>query len=162
MLWHLWIGRARHLGLCLNNHDIEDVNVCGFLAHGDYALDTDASFLAVVGHRLISTRGHCERVALKLRDSSSVGISAAPSPRSSGFSLFGRVRQGTVIEEVVSWQRLQSHATTVVFFPTVCVMWTGHGRLPASDVEAHVSFVILTQSRTRKHRFAHGACCGFS
>ena len=44
MLWHLWICRARHLGLFLNNHDIEDFNVCGFLTHEDYALDADARF----------------------------------------------------------------------------------------------------------------------
>ena len=35
-------------------------------------------FLEVVGHRLISARARCERVALELRDSGSVGISAAP------------------------------------------------------------------------------------
>ena len=48
----MWIGRARHPGPCSNNLHVEVFNSGGFLTHGDYALETDADFLAVVDHRL--------------------------------------------------------------------------------------------------------------
>ena len=56
ILWYLWIGRARHPGPPSNNLDVEVFNVGGFLTHGDYVLDTDADFVAVVEHR----SGSCE------------------------------------------------------------------------------------------------------
>ena len=56
MLWHLWIGRARHPGPGPNDLDIEIFNVGRFLTHGDYALETDTGFLAVIEHRLIPAR----------------------------------------------------------------------------------------------------------
>ena len=48
ILWYLWIGRARHPGLPSNNLDVEVFNVGGFLTRGDYVLDTNADFVAVV------------------------------------------------------------------------------------------------------------------
>ena len=33
--------------------DVEIFNVGGFLTHGDFVLDTDADFVAVVEHRLV-------------------------------------------------------------------------------------------------------------
>ena len=60
ILWYLWIGRARHPGPPSNNLDVEVFNVGGFHTHGDYALDTDADFLAVVEHRLVPARARSE------------------------------------------------------------------------------------------------------
>ena len=65
MLWHLWIGRARHPGPSLTNLFIEVFNMGGFLTHGDYALDTDASFLALVEHRLVPARARSEGARLR-------------------------------------------------------------------------------------------------
>ena len=55
-LRHLRIGRARHPGPPSNNLDVEVFNVGGFLTHGDYVLNTDADFIAVVEHRLVPAR----------------------------------------------------------------------------------------------------------
>ena len=60
ILWYLWIGRARHPGPPSNNLDVEVFNVGGFLAHGDYVLDTDADFVAVVEHLLVPARARSE------------------------------------------------------------------------------------------------------
>ena len=54
VLWHLWIGRARHLGPGSVPFLIEVLNVGGWLTHCDFALDVGVDFLAVVEHRLIS------------------------------------------------------------------------------------------------------------
>ena len=66
MLWYLWIGRARHPGPPSNNLDVEVLNVGGFLTHGDYVLDADADFVAVVEHRLVSARARSEGKRLLL------------------------------------------------------------------------------------------------
>ena len=63
-LRYLWIGRARHPGPPSNNLDVEVFNVGGFLTHGDYVLDTDADFLAVVEHRLVPARARSEGTRL--------------------------------------------------------------------------------------------------
>ena len=60
ILWYLWIGRARLPGPPSNNLDVEVFNVGGFLTHGDYVLDTDADFVAVVEHRLVPARARSE------------------------------------------------------------------------------------------------------
>ena len=60
MLWHLWIGQARRPGSVLINLDIEVFNVGGFLTHADYGMGTDASFSALVEHRLIPARARSE------------------------------------------------------------------------------------------------------
>ena len=60
ILRYLWIGRARHPGPSSNNLDVEVFNVGGFLTHGDYVLDTDADFVAVVEHRLVPARARSE------------------------------------------------------------------------------------------------------
>ena len=43
-----------------NNLDVEVFGVGGFLTHGDYALDTDADFFAVVEHRLVLASARSE------------------------------------------------------------------------------------------------------
>ena len=40
--------------------DVEVFNVCGFLTHGEYVLDTDADFVAAVEHRLVPARAGSE------------------------------------------------------------------------------------------------------
>ena len=60
ILWYLWIGRARHPGPPSKNLDVVVFNVCGFLTHGDYVLDTDADFVAVIEHRLVPARARSE------------------------------------------------------------------------------------------------------
>ena len=47
LVWHLWIGRARHPG--------------GWLTNCDFAMESGVDFLAVVEHRLVLARG-TERV----------------------------------------------------------------------------------------------------
>ena len=67
ILWHLWIGRARHPGPApLPRHvGVEVLNVGGWLAHWDFALEVDVDFLAVVEHRLIPARARSEWGGLK-------------------------------------------------------------------------------------------------
>ena len=60
ILRYLWIGRARHPRPPSNNLDVEVFNVGGFLTHGDYVLNTDADFIAVVEHRLVPARARSE------------------------------------------------------------------------------------------------------
>ena len=60
ILRYLWIGRARHPWPPSNNLDVEVFTVGGFLTHGDYVLNTDADFIAVVEHRLVPARAGSE------------------------------------------------------------------------------------------------------
>ena len=50
----------RHPGPPSNNLDVEVFNDGGFLSHGDYVLNTDADFIAVVEHRLVPARARSE------------------------------------------------------------------------------------------------------
>ena len=67
LLWHLWIGRARHPGPTpLPQHvGVEVFNVGGWLTHGDLALEVGVDFLAVVEHRLIPARVRSEWARLR-------------------------------------------------------------------------------------------------
>ena len=60
ILWHLWIGRARHPGPApLPSYvGVEVLNVGGWLTHGDF-------ILAIVEHRLIPARVRSEWARLK-------------------------------------------------------------------------------------------------
>ena len=60
VLWHLWIGRARHPGPGSVPFHIEVLNVGGWLTHGDFSLGAEVGFLAVVEHRLIPARVRSE------------------------------------------------------------------------------------------------------
>ena len=57
ILWHLWIGRAKHPGPpSLPRHvGIEFLNFGSWLTHGDLALEVGVDFLAAE-HRLILAR----------------------------------------------------------------------------------------------------------
>ena len=69
ILWHLWIGRARHPGPApLARHvSVEVLNVGGRLTHGHLPLEVDVDFLAVVEHRLIPARVRVSGLVLKGR-----------------------------------------------------------------------------------------------
>ena len=58
ILWHLWIGRARHPGppSLLRHVGVEFLNVGGWLTRGDLALEVGVDFLAVAEPRLIPAR----------------------------------------------------------------------------------------------------------
>ena len=62
VLWHLWIGRARHPGPPPPDQffGLEVINVGGWLTRGDLALEARVDFLAVVEHRLIPARVRSE------------------------------------------------------------------------------------------------------
>ena len=91
MLWHLWIGRARHPGPSLNDLDIEVFNIGGFLTHGDYALEPDAGFLAVVEHRLIPSRVSNEWARLR-----KAGIWSVRSPANQDSGHVGHAGVGLI------------------------------------------------------------------
>ena len=65
MLWHLWIGGARHPGRSSRQLAIEVFNVGRWLTHGDLALEAQVAFLAVVEHRLIPARVRSEWARLR-------------------------------------------------------------------------------------------------
>ena len=58
LVWHLWLGRARHPGP--GSVGIEVFNVGGWLTNGDFAVETSTVFLRVTEHRLVSARGRTE------------------------------------------------------------------------------------------------------
>ena len=90
LVWHLWIGRARHPGP-VPGVGVEVFNISGWLTNGDYALETGVDFLAVVEHRLVPARarGECRR----LRDK---GISSIWAHASQEFSPVGNAGVGVV------------------------------------------------------------------
>ena len=56
VLWHLWIGRARHPGLSTCHLAIEVFNIGEWLTRGDLVPEAQVDFVAVVEHRLIPAR----------------------------------------------------------------------------------------------------------
>ena len=74
LVWHLWIGRARHPGPSSSNplFSIEVFNVGGWLTHCDFALEAAVDFLAVVEHRLIPARVRNEYNRLRWKGLASV------------------------------------------------------------------------------------------
>ena len=63
VLWHLSIGSARHPFSA--PFLVEVLNVGRWLTHGDFALDAEVDFLAVVEHRLIPARVRSEWARLR-------------------------------------------------------------------------------------------------
>ena len=93
ILWHLWIGRARHPGppsqprhLCLEFHNVGD-----WLTHGDPALGAGVDFLAVAEHRLIPARVRSEWSRLKVK-----GLPSIWAPASQVSSHVGNAGAGVV------------------------------------------------------------------
>ena len=70
VIWHLWIGRARHPGPPPPDQffGLEVFNV----GYGDFALDARVDFLAVVEHRLIPARVRSEWDRLRRKGLASV------------------------------------------------------------------------------------------
>ena len=70
IIWHLWIGRAKHPGPALPLSQVGGLEVFNVgegaeVAHGHLALDAQVDFLAVVEHRLIPARVRSEWARLK-------------------------------------------------------------------------------------------------
>ena len=74
ILWHLWIGRARHPGPASNSQHVglEVFNVGEWLTRGDLALEAQVDFLAVVEHRLLLARVRNEWARLKRKGLASI------------------------------------------------------------------------------------------
>ena len=77
VLWHFWIGRARHPGPGSLPFQVEVLNVGGWLTHCDFALDVAVDFLAVVEHRLIPARVRSEWARLRCRKIASIWAPAS-------------------------------------------------------------------------------------
>ena len=67
LVWHFWIGTARHPGPKSGSIGIEVFNVGGWLTHGDLALETEVDFLAVVEHRLVPARVRSEWSKVRMK-----------------------------------------------------------------------------------------------
>ena len=89
LLWHLWLGRARHPGP--GSVGIEVLNVGGWLTNGDFSVDTGSDFLCVTEHRLVSARARSEW--RRLRDRS---IPSFWSPASQESSVVGNAGVGVL------------------------------------------------------------------
>ena len=76
VLWHLWIGRARHPGPPPPDQSVglEVFNVGGCLKCGDSALEARVDFLTVVEHRLIPARVGSELDRHRRKGLASVGV----------------------------------------------------------------------------------------
>ena len=91
LVWHLWMGRARHPGPRRIGVGVEVFNLSGWLTNGDLAMDADVDFLAVTEHRLEPARARSEW--RRLRDK---GISSVWSPASQEFSHVGNAGVGVI------------------------------------------------------------------
>ena len=49
LVWHLWIGRARHPGPGAAGFAVEVFHVGGWLTHGELVLDTEVDFFGCCG-----------------------------------------------------------------------------------------------------------------
>ena len=91
LVWHLWLGRARHPGPGSESVGIEVFNVSGWLTKGDFAVEAGVDFLCVTEHRLVSARARSEWKRLRGRSISSIW-----SPASQEFSAVGNAGVGVV------------------------------------------------------------------
>ena len=127
VLWHLWIGRARHPGPGSVLFHIEVLNVGGWLTHCDFALDVAVDFLAVVEHRLIPARVLSEWARLRCRKIASIWAPSSQESSHVGHAGVGVVSLRGAPLSLPSFvtARFQSFLTVVglfgVFFPWVVV-----------------------------------------
>ena len=70
---------------------MEVFNISGWLTNGDFVMNTDVDFLAVVEHRLVPARARSE--CRRLREK---GISSVWSPASQEFSPVGNAGVGVI------------------------------------------------------------------
>ena len=95
ILWMLHIGRARRPGLGRPSNGemfIECVNVGGWLSNGDLASECEATFFAVVEHRLILARARTVSSSLKASGRASVWPPACQDNVAGGHAGVGVVR----------------------------------------------------------------------
>ena len=72
IFWHLWTGRAKKPGPASQGAAVEVFNVGGWLTDGDFALEAEVDYLAVVEHRLIPAGVRSEWSLLKTRGLASI------------------------------------------------------------------------------------------
>ena len=122
VLWHLWIGRARHPGPGFAFFLIEVLNVGEWPTHCDFALDARVDFLAVVEHRLIPARVRIEWARLRCKRLASIW-----APASQEASFVGHAG-GVVCRSCWSWG-----LPSIAFFDcgraVRCVLPLGGGRV---------------------------------
>ena len=123
ILWYLWIGRARHPGPPSNNLDVEVFNVGGFLTHGDYVLVTDADFVAVVEHRLVSARARSEGKRLLLAGIRSVWAPSSLEREHVGHAGVGVVslRGAPISLPSIATVGFSDFSSLVGFFGVICL-----------------------------------------
>ena len=93
ILWHLWIGRAKHPGPASPSHHVglEVFNVGEWLTHGDLALEAGVDFLAVVEHPLIPATVRSKWAGLKRK-----GLASIWAPASQDSSHVGNAGVGVI------------------------------------------------------------------
>ena len=93
VLWHLWIGRAKHAWppSLSRQVGIEFFYVGSWLTHGDLALEVKVNFLAVAEHRLIPARVRSEWSRLRKK-----GLASVWAPASQDSSHVGNAGVGVV------------------------------------------------------------------
>ena len=72
VLWHLWIGGARHPWPGSAPFLLRFLMLGRWLTHGDFALDAEVDFVAVVEHRLIPARVRSEWSRLRCKRLASI------------------------------------------------------------------------------------------
>ena len=91
LVWHPWIGRARHPGPGAVSFAVEVLNVGGWVTEGDLVLDAEVDFLAVVEHKLIPARVRGGWARLR-----SKGLATVWAPASQDSSHVGHAGVGVV------------------------------------------------------------------
>ena len=91
LVWHLWLGRARHPGPGSASVGIEVFNISGWLSDGDFAVEADVDFWCVIEHRLVSARARSEWKRLRGKSISSIWSHASQE-----FSVVGNAGVGVV------------------------------------------------------------------
>ena len=126
MVWHLWIGSAWHPGLGSALFLIEVLNVGRWLTQGDFALDAEVDFLAVVEHQLIPARVRCEWARLRCKRLASIWAPASQDASHVGHAGVGVVSlRGAPLSlpSIATVQFQRFFFLIVVGLFVVCFLW---------------------------------------
>ena len=124
VLWHLWIGRARHPGPGSVAFNVEVLNVGGWLTHCDFALDVCVDFLAVVEHRLIPARVRSEWARLRCKKIASIWAPASQEASHVGHAGVGVVSLRGALLSLPSFATAQFQCFLIVVgLSGVCFLW---------------------------------------